>query len=316
MQHTDIKISCLKAENDFKKIITETNEGSLAYYRCLKYIKSQPYYLNHCIRKNGVVAVAFQFNLYLRERDKKDIKPETWQDKITTWLDYFLGMDVKNLPQNIQEALNDEYKGIYLLYYKLIKISDIHYSCNLIFTKVDDRGKISLTNFSSSSRNYIDKIYRSYFSMMRKSNIESRYLKNVGPNSSPDPEPGESIEEYAKRAKSFIAALRNEKANIENREYQKLNNAYTKLQAKYEVLKEQESKERNDLIRMAKLREIIVEKFGYSDFRTLESVLLQGSRIKAARECFDSIGREDVVSYIDELLKQGEIYIGKKKESE
>ena len=225
-------------------------------------------------------------------------------------------MDIKNLPQNIQEALSGEYKGIYLLYYKLIKVSDTHHSCTLVFTKVDTRGKVSLTDYSRASRSYINGIYRSYFSMMRKSNIESRYLKNVGPNSSPDPEPGESIEEYAKRAKSFIAALRNEKTDIENREYQKLNNAYIKLQAKYEVLKEQESKERNNLIRMAKLREIIVEKFGYSDFRTLESVLLQGSRIKAARECFYSIGREDVVSYIDELLKQGGIYIERKKEAE
>lgn len=66
MGYSIFKISSLKSEEDFKRVIqAPVNEGSLTYYKCKDYLEKQDYYKTHELRKNGVIAIAIQFKLGL-----------------------------------------------------------------------------------------------------------------------------------------------------------------------------------------------------------------------------------------------------------
>ncbi|SEB04287.1 hypothetical protein SAMN02910384_03186 [Pseudobutyrivibrio sp. ACV-2] len=323
MGYSMFKISSLKTEADFKEIITEVNQGSFAYFTCKDYLLKQSYYSTHQLRKNGVIAIGIQFKLCIGESDVID--ENRWKKVALLFCRDYLDINIAELKDSsTEEACADKTKILFCDFDSKKQKG----TYTIVFTKTRADGKLFLTKYSCAKRGWFKSILRNYEKIMRNTfyldtapkEVFYDFLYNKDREAVltsdysqlkklPFPMEGETTTQYYMRITPFVERIKKQRDEDEEKKYSRLNQSYKNLKIKYDVLKEQEVRQRVYLARAGKVMQIIDE---YQDFRVLRSDLLQGQRIKAALKFFDLLGDErgeQSIKFIEYALDQGKSFL-------
>ena len=283
------KISKLKNEEDFKEAIKAQNQGTLTYYKCKQFVEKQKYYIDHKLRKNGVIAIWIHFELMLEDGS---IDGKSWQQEVKNWVNGRLGAG----------------RQITILYENLNK-TRFGFSFDMVYTAINEQGKVDLTNITHNpAKDWLINYQKSYFNQMSSIFSLEQAPKDVckafykasdyeaiqRDGQLPRPMDKEPIVDYYERVKAYDERKKREFKDKEETLKEKCKD--------YKLIKGENKFLAKKLKQCEKIEEIA--KY-YPDLRTLKSYISDGQKLRAAYEYYKNEGYVDVCKYIEKLLKNG-----------